>query len=132
MTKKASTNGAPRFITFDDLRAARFRTAEVVVGGGAPMRIAYMAMSGNKAVAYMDREGSDEMSDGDKYRAACADLAEALVNEDGSAFATQEQLMELDPETITALIKTVAGVKDKEGDEGNVSGEAGGSASPTA
>jgi hypothetical protein len=134
MTKAGNTNGKSRSATFEDLRAARFRTAEVLGLGadGEAMTIHYKALSGAKVVEYLDREEDENVSQGQKYRLAVADLAENLVDAGGAPLATQEQLMELPADTINLLMKTVAGVKEAEGDEGNASGEAAGSASPTA
>ena len=131
---KAGTNGKTRSATFEDLRAARFRTAEVFGLGadGEAMTIHYKALSGAKVVEYMDREQDEDLPQSQKYKLAIADLAETLVDASGEPLADEKQLMELPADTINLLMKTVAGVKDKEGDEGNVSGEAGGSASPTA
>lgn len=129
MTKSTKTRSA----TFEDLRDARFRTAEVLGLGGDDevMKVHYRALSAAQVVEYMDREQDEAVAQSQKYRMAIADLAAALVTEDRQPLATEEQLMELPADTINMLMRTVAGVK-AEGPEGNASGEAGGSASPTA
>lgn len=135
MTKAGNTtNGKSRSATFEDLRAALHRTAEVFGLGaeGEAMTIHFKALSGAEVVAYMDREEDEDIPQSQKYRAAVEDLSRKLLTEDGEQLATEEQLMELPADMINTLMKTVAGVKDKEGDEGNVSSEADGSASPTA
>lgn len=131
---KANSNGNARSATFEDLRAARHRTAEVLglSADGEPMTIHWLALSAAKVVEYLDREDSAEVSQAQKYQLAIADLAENLVTEDGDPLATKDQLMELPADTINTLMQTVAGVKVKEGDEGNASSETDGSVSPTA
>lgn len=132
MTTQTS-NGKPRSATFEDLRAARFRTAEVLGLGadGETMTIHYLALSAEKVVEYLDRKDDDEVSDSQKYLLAVADLAENLVDEKGKPLASKDDLMTLPADTIGILMETVAGVK--KGDAGgNASGEAGGAASPTA
>lgn len=127
------TNGKPRSATFEDLRAARFRSAEVlgISPDGEPLTIHWLALSAAKVVEYLDREESDEVSQSQKYMLAIADLAENLVTEDGQPLATKEDLMALPADTINTLMSTVAGAKPKAADEGNASGEAAGVASPT-
>lgn len=130
MTKSTTKT---RSATFEDLRDARYRTAEVLGLGAADeaMKVHYKALSAAQVVEYMDREQDEAVPQSQKYRMAIADLAAALVTENREPLATEEQLMELPADTINMLMRTVAGVK-AEGSEGNVSGEAGGSASPTA
>lgn len=132
MTK--TTNSKPRSATFDDLRAARFRTAEVmgIAADGEAMTIHWLALPAAKVVEYLDREENEELPKSQKYRKAVADLAENLIDAEGKPLATEEQMFELPADTINILMRTVAGLKDKEGDEGNASGGADGSASPTA
>lgn len=133
MTKTANTK--PRSATFEDLRDARRRSAEVlgIAADGEAMMIHWLALPAEKIVEYLEREENTTMSKKEKYLETISDLSKSLITEDGEPLATEEQLLKVAGDTINTLMMTVSGITKEDIERvKNASGGAAGDASPTA
>lgn len=136
MTKKAGSNTPKKVtqnLTIERLRSAQIRSVVVDdLSDGEDMVVHYRASSAKRMLELMQREDNADMSNADKFEKGVGDLADLLVNPDGSPFATKDDLMENLPFDAIAIL-TQAVTKDiVRRAEGNASSGATGGASPSA
>lgn len=133
MAKKATNK--VRDIALGDLRAHQLRTVEVagLLPDGGTGTIHYRAFSARKMLEYMERAQDAEMTDAEKFVRTVRDLSELLVTPEGEPFASEDDLMELPADALTAMLGAIANraVETAGGGEGNASSGAPGSDSPT-